>query len=625
MNWVCILQHNGNIQSKCPRHVLVCHLRKQRVSRWSNAVGAKQGELLPLGTIARLPGVKVGASTVQTEECSASGRGLTLAYAGVQTQVSLTARDAFRNVVDTDFASFSSEITDFQGIVTAVVVSWSAFTSYVARYTVTKAGLYKLSIMNNRINIPQGPWKLEVLAGDVLTRACYIEGNVIKTMGVGQSKEFRLHTVDAYANAITTGGKVFQWAVSGVVSLRGMAVDNFDGTYTILVGSLDIVGLYKFEVKRGVEHILNSPCTLNNVPGSISIFSSSVDMSQVLSARVGELRTVVIQVKDGAQNPIQFGGELFRAELMNSERGSILVPVKDRGDGSYAIDIQSHVSGGIQLHVTLSNVAVGGSSYAFFILPGALSTLKSVVLGTALSTSRVGTMTHVTVEPRDSYGNPVIGHIQADARFQLLQNIANISQAPVLSSHQHRLALDQTGGWSVSLFITVSGLYRASVWLSEGISPQASSQDYITTVLPSDTHAASCELKSNHAAICTASEACDFVLQPRDRFGNKGNEPAEIFGAMIATQERKEHLLLYAGSIKYDPVDANYAIRFVPTRSGGYRVMVTRYKAHVSGSLSRLRVVPGAPVAKSSSAQGFGLLGAVIAQEVSSLRAKPSP
>jgi hypothetical protein len=587
-------------------------------------LGAKQGELLPLGTIARLPGVKVSASTVQTEECSASGRGLTRAYAGVQTQVSLTARDAFRNVVDTDFASFSSEITDSQGVVTAVVVSWSPFTSYVARYTLTKAGLYKLSIMNNRINIPQGPWKLEVLAGDVLTRACYIEGNGIKAMSAGQSKEFRLHTVDAYANAIMTGGKVFQWAVSGAVSLRGMAVDNFDGTYTILVGSLDNVGLYKFEVKRGVEHILNSPFVLNNVPGSISIFSSSVDMSQVLSARVGELRTVVIQVKDGARNPIKFGGELFRAELINSERGSILVPVKDRGDGSYAIDIQSHVSGRFQLHVTLSNIAVGGNSYALFILPGSLSTSKSVVSGTALSTSRVGTMTRVIVEPRDSYGNPVIGDIQAEARFQLLQNIANISQAPVLSSHQHRLALDQTGGWSVSLFITVSGLYRASVWFSEGISPNASDQDFITTVLPSDTHAASCELKSSHAAVCTASEVCHFILQPRDRFGNKVNEPAEIFEAMIATQDKKEHLLLYAGSIQYDPVSANYMIRFMASRSGEYRVMVTRYQAHVSGSLGRLRVVPGAPVAKSSSAQGFGLLGAVVAQEVSSLRAVPS-
>ena len=573
---------------------------------------------MPLGTVARVAGVKLDSSTVQTEECSASGVGLTLAYAGALTQVSLTARDAFRNLVATDFALFSAEITDSNGDATAVAISWSAFTGYVARYTLTKAGLYKLSIMNAGVNIPQGPWKVEVLAGDVLTSACYIEGELIKTMSAGESKEFLLRTVDAYNNAISTGGKVFQWSVSGAVNSRGMASDNFDGTYTILVGSSNVIGAYQFEVKRGGNDILGSPFVLNNLPGDMNIFSSSVDMSQTLNFRVGEIRTVTVQAKDSARNPISFGGEYFRAELINAESGASLILVKDRGDGSYTLDIQSVLSGNFQLRVTLSNIVVGGQIYSFSIFPGALSTSTSVVSGTGLSNSRAGTVTRVTVVPRDSYGNDVMGDIQAEARFQLLEKVANISYAPVLSSHEHRLALNHAGVWSVSLFTTVSGLYRASVWLGDGISPQESNEEFITTVLPSDTHAPSCELYSDHDAVCTASKPCDFVLQPKDRFGNKGTEPGDIFQAKLATQERREHLLLYEGSIEYDTLNTNYRIRFIATRSGEYRVMTTRYETHVSGSLGRLIVMPGAPEATSSTAHGFGLLGAVVGHEVGS-------
>jgi len=134
------------------------------------------------------------------------------------------------------------------------------------------------------------------------------------------------------------------------------------------------------------------------------------------------------------------------------------------------------------------------------------------------------------------------------------------------------------------------------------------------TVFPSKTAAASCSLSSLHSGTCIASEPCSFRLQHKDRFGNKGTEPGDVFEATLTSQDKHEDLLVVPGTVQYN-LNNNYDVTYIPTRSGEYRTVVTRYKRHVSGSLSSLIVLPGHPVAASSSAEGFGLIGAVKAEQ----------
>jgi len=124
-------------------------------------------------------------------------------------------------------------------------------------------------------------------------------------------------------------------------------------------------------------------------------------------------------------------------------------------------------------------------------------------------------------------------------------------------------------------------------------------------------------LSSLHSGRCTASQSCSFVLQPKDRFGNKGTEPGEIFEATLNSQERWQDLVVVQGAVEYNTDKVLYDLTFVPTRSGEYRTVVMRYKQHTLGSLGVLTVQPGPPEAASSSAEGFGLVGAVVQETAS--------
>ena len=582
----------------------------------------RNGVLLPLGPVTLVSGVKVAPASITTEQCSASGLGLSQALAGVETEIQLVARDAYRNMVLENFASFSMEIEDDSGSM-QFPVSWSASKGFVAKYTVTKASIYKLTIKNAGTNIPGSPWILRVVPAEVVTAKCFVEGPKTKTMSAGQGKEFVLQTVDAFGNKITTGAKAFQWTVSGSVSSRGVAIDRFDGTYAVQIGASNFVGKYQLNVTRAGVHVKDSPFVINVVPGDLDAKASSVDVSALVGLRVGQTAQAIVQARDASENRILRGGEYFKATLYNSDNEAEMLTVRDRGDGTYAIDVKQLVGGQFQLAVTLDNVLVGARQQTLTVLAQDLSPADSLASGTGLSNSMAGADTHISLVPRDAYANVIYGGVMAEARMDLLDpeqtSLVNASQRTVLSTHVHRLTFAQGSGMAISMVTTASGLYRVSVLASRGSSssPTMKVSESVMTVLPSETNAATSKLSLLHGDTCTASLPCKFKLQPRDRFGNKCTEPGEIFEATLATQDTKEDLLLVSGDIEYDATNVNYAINFMPTRSGTYRTVVTRYKHHVSGSLAPLLVEPGAPVAASSSAEGFGLVGAVVNQDSS--------
>ena len=217
------------------------------------------------------------------------------------------------------------------------------------------------------------------------------------------------------------------------------------------------------------------------------------------------------------------------------------------------MDIKVLTTGKYTIAVTHNNVLVMGRTVSFDVFPGALDGTTSLVSGTAMSNSMTGVFTQIRLVPRDALQNSIYGGVRAEARIELLRSrVDNSSQSVVLSTQVHPLQSSATSlDLSAEILTTASGVYRIAVFMSDG-GALSSFSESIRTVLPAQTDPATSTLSNLHDGVCVAASECKFVLQCKDRFGNKGTEPGERFQATLISQDTNRDLLVVDGDIIFN-------------------------------------------------------------------------
>ncbi|EKX52444.1 hypothetical protein GUITHDRAFT_65097, partial [Guillardia theta CCMP2712] len=230
-----------------------------------------------------------------------------------------------------------------------------------------------------------GVYSTEIRANKADASKTWVERYDIFT--AGKQTTFRIEALDKYSNRLTKGGDNFQVkllgsygrnydgsirdlgngsyfasfnvSVTGNFSLfltlgleTGLALDNFDGTYTLTVPAVPTVGQHWLEVTRGGAHILGSPYAVMIYPGSINLYTSTINLDSLKQLNVGDSASFLIKSKDQFNNLLTLGGEVFAASTSSPAQRSFTVV--DTNNGEYIGAFMTTIAGSYSLRVTLN-------------------------------------------------------------------------------------------------------------------------------------------------------------------------------------------------------------------------------------------------------------------------------
>ena len=314
---------------------------------------------------------------------------------------SVVAKDTFNNVVPGAAVTFSvgagsghltgvTDTTNASGI--ATVGSWTLDTlAHVDSLTATLGSL-------TRVFTATG------LAGAISTARSLVT-LVADSVLSGTAGTITLHARDQYGNALSSGGSVVAFAVSGGSSTGALSAvtDHADGTYTAtftgtLVGSPDTV----HATIGGIP--VTSPLPLVRVvPGAVSLAQSVVTAATAIDSS-GLQDSVILTVKDQNGNAITSPQTVVFSRAGGTSTGSLSGTV-NLGAGKYATVFTGILAGtATTISATIGGQSVTSTLPAIQVVPGAASVATSVV-SVSQSSVAVGAHSVATLLAKDAAGN----------------------------------------------------------------------------------------------------------------------------------------------------------------------------------------------------------------------------
>ncbi|HZH40723.1 MAG TPA: invasin domain 3-containing protein [Gemmatimonadales bacterium] len=314
---------------------------------------------------------------------------------------SVVAKDTFNNVVPGAVVTFSvvagagritgaTDTTNASGV--ATVGSWTLDTlAHVDSLVATLGTL-------NRVFTASG------LAGAISTARSLIT-LVSDSVLSGTAGTITLRGRDQYGNALTSGGSVVTFTVSGGTSTGSLSAvtDHADGTYTAtftgtLVGTSDTV-----HATIGGVGVTSPLPLLRVVPGAVSL-AQSVLLAAAAVDSSGLQDSVILTAKDQNGNAVTGPQTVVFSKSGGTSTGNLSGPV-NLGGGKYGAVFTGILAG----TPTTVSATVGGQSLTstaptIQVVPGAVSFASSVVTITQTSVA-VGAHSVGTLFAKDAAGN----------------------------------------------------------------------------------------------------------------------------------------------------------------------------------------------------------------------------
>ncbi len=314
---------------------------------------------------------------------------------------SVVAKDTFNNVVPGAVVTFSvgggaghltgtTDTTNASGV--ATVGSWTLDTlAHVDSLTATLGSLTRVFTATGLAGAISAARSLITLAADSVLS--------------GTAGTITLHGRDQYGNALSTGGSLVAFAVSGGSSTGSLSAvtDHGDGTYTAtftgtLVGTSDTV-----HATIGGTPVTSPLPLLRVVPGAVSLAQSTLTAAGAIDSS-GLADSVILTVKDANGNLVTGAQTVVFGKSGGTSTGS-LSGTTSLGGGKYAAVFTGILAG----TATTINATIGGQSVTstlptIQVVPGAVSFANSIVTVSQGSVA-VGAHSVATLIAKDAAGN----------------------------------------------------------------------------------------------------------------------------------------------------------------------------------------------------------------------------
>ena len=366
----------------------------------------------------------------------------------------------------------------------------------------------------------------------------------------GEYSTFKVHSRDRFGNYRQAAGLSLAVDITGPENMQGNISDSGDGTYTVTMLTT-ISGEYQVAVRDVTNltagaygaSISGSPFTFRTVPTILSARLSTATGDALTSGAAGEDMTFLIQSKDvygnnrvhGLYDPQRnvFQGEWFKSSLdMRHENSPDLngiseALVVDSGSGTYAVTMQVTASGRFTLSIfqrdqtSFSSLRYGlsGSPFSPLIEPGPAYPPTTRLWGSSMASTLVGKDTEFYVQSFDRYGNQRTSGQDPLSSLLTLKSKTGKEEALVINATitNHGFA-----NYTVSYRVTVSATYMLDVMVA-GQHVGAARVVRSPLRLYAAAEALDPEMtdvSGSATAVCTINQPAQFVLTPRDRFGN---------------------------------------------------------------------------------------------------------
>ncbi len=465
----------------------------------------------------------------------------------------------------------------------------------------------------------------------------------------GEFSTFMVHSRDIFGNYRVSPGLRLAVDVSGPAQTYGNVSDLGNGKYMATV-KMSLSGQYKIAViditdlpegGRG-GGISGSPFLFHTVPTSLSVPHTTADGVALTYGEAGEDMTFTIQSKDYfANNRVhgyyesernEFQGEWFRSniDMRNNENPWVSaiskIKVIDSFAGSYKVILQVTASGNYALTVfqrDLTSFAgiqllISGAPFAPCVQPGPAYPPNTVISGKDMAATIVGVVTSFSLQSYDRYGNM---RTSGQDPLEVLLTLRPRSSKGKLVYINGTIVNHGFANYTVTYRVTISAQYMLDVKVyGLHVGAARSLRSPLRLFASADVIDASMtDVSGRGAETCMLDKVSQFVLTPRDSWGNALGSGASKIGMSLCTPascisrpgEASIEILFYnrwtwshmnvqkryvdkvvkfqtsTGVVTVDILpraDGAFGIFFTVQEEGNYSVSVLVNKQHIRGS-----------------------------------------
>lgn len=211
-----------------------------------------------------------------------------------------------------------------------------------------------------------------------------------------------------------------------------------------------------------------SPYSVEIVPGSTSLATTTMDTDLLSSVSANEVTTFAIHTKDAFGNDV-LGGDDVQVFVVQKSDTNVAV-VTDNVDGSYTVSFQVTKAGSYVVTAKLNSQELSGSPFTFNVDPGPAQGGLSKVQGADIGSAPSGKGGDIKVQAVDASGNALTQGLGVSAVqvifFNKSQPIAGrrAELSPVNSDDIPVLVTDNgDGSYKISYFPFVDGSFSFAI------------------------------------------------------------------------------------------------------------------------------------------------------------------
>ena len=337
------------------------------------------------------------------------------------------------------------------------------------------------------------------------------------------------------------------------------------------------LGTYTAEVRVTGPGALNTPLSVDVTfvvePGPVSPANSTATLTD---GTAGGTTNIVVQARDGRGYRLGSGGETVVVRVSGANAASPIAAT-DGGDGTYTARYVPTVAGTDQVVITMNGTAIHGSPFTTTVGAGSPNPANSTA---TVPDGSVGGPSHILVQARDAYGNPLstggetVGVIVSGANNPGALTVADRGDGTYAATYT------PTAPGTDQVTITLDGSSIGGSPFTSTVVAGRPSPANSTATVPDGT-----------AGLTTA-----VVVQARDGSGT----PVSSGGATVTVSVSGANK---AGSLTVtDRGDGTYTASYTPTSAGSDQVAITMDGTPIGGSPLTSEVAAGSPSPANSTA-----------------------
>jgi hypothetical protein len=488
---------------------------------------------------------------VSPQDCTTSGSGLNGAVPDVNSAFSVTARDAFGNIVRFDALPLYIAIKPLA--VSEVVYAGSG--EYSITWTPFTSGSYVISLMtSSSLHVAKSPYHVVAINKTLLRRGfgtdisaafCTISG-MVSYISAGQKSSFRIQPrnlmqqvvvdVNLLSNskfvARVDGQKCQDCPLNETLASAVCCIDQasvLNSYITSVEYILKLAGRSQIEIYQNLfdndiesHPILNSPFSILVIPGELDVKESgrpamvlsSGKRQALTSVRAGTETSVLLQMRDHYGNAIgEAGFDNLEVSMLGPSQ-TIIYTTNNHDGTATLIFTQKKAFTRYYLVVEYKNLPLNGFPIVFAIVPGPVSAADCEAL-TYGRTNMVpvqlfvaGQSANLLVFASDQYGNQINS---VDEYFQAMVSGPKRLYVPT--------NFDSSGYYTANLtdVVELAGKYEISVVHS---TIEIKNSPLAMVVVPDIVLPSACYASGIGTIFSTATVLTRFSLVARDRFNN---------------------------------------------------------------------------------------------------------